>query len=75
MTAALSLPDPWADVAEAHALYLVARDVAEERLRRLTRLEDGLVRLLDRIDMTREEIARAQELQIEALRLRARVAR
>lgn len=68
-----ALPRHWADVAEAHALYLVARDVAEERLRRLSRLEDGLVRLLDRIDMTREEIARAQQLQVDALRLRARV--
>ena len=57
--------------ADALAVFYAAEQVTELHLRRLLRIEDGLVRLMDRLDAVREAIRRGQQLQVEALRLAA----
>lgn len=59
--------------AHARAALAVASQMASARLRRLTKLEGGLVVLLDRLDQTRDELARAESLQISALWLLGRL--
>jgi hypothetical protein len=60
-------------LAEAVALFRVSQRMTEVQLRRLTRLEGGLVRLLDLIDESRDLVARGQQMQLDALRLYARL--
>jgi hypothetical protein len=68
VSAAVSLPAA-EDLAHAWTLYAEGVRLADEGLRRLARLEGGLVRVLDAIDEANEDIARAQTIQIDALRL------
>ena len=53
--------------AEAMAIYVVSRRLTDDYLRRLDRQCDGLVRLLDRIQQTRDNIERGQILQVSCL--------
>jgi hypothetical protein len=70
-----STPDvaPITSKADALAVFHAAQRVTDTHLRRLERLEDGLVRLMDLIDVVRAATARAQMLQLAALRLAARL--
>ena len=60
-------------IAEALALLEAATRLTESQIQRLGRIEHGLVRLLDRADEVRAAIHRGQALQVEALKLCARV--
>ncbi len=57
---------------EALATFYAAERVTALHLARLNRIEDGLVRLMDRLDRVREAIRRGQQLQVAALVLAAR---
>lgn len=61
------------EIAEAWIAYETLGRAVEHHLRRLTRLEDRLVQILDGRDQAHAQIERAMRVQIEALKLIATI--